>query len=195
MLTRIVDHLEEGFIALLLALMTLITFSQVVARYLFETGFGWALELTTYLFAWLVLFGIAHGIKVGSHIGIDILVRQFPHHLRRLIGLAAILACCAYCVILLVGATGYVYKLYNLGIEAQDLPIPRWIPFIMLPIGLLLALVRLLQAGWRTLAGHQEGLQLADEARDALEAVEGVEVVEAVEVLHPAPGQRQEKTP
>jgi C4-dicarboxylate transporter DctQ subunit len=196
MLIRIVHHLEEGFIALLLALMTLITFSQVVARYIFETGFGWALELTTYLFAWLVLFGISHGIRVGSHIGIDVLVRQFPHRLRRAVGLLAVLCCCAYCIILLVGATGYVYKLYELGIEAQDLPIPRWIPFIMLPIGLALALLRLLQVAWRTVLGQQEGLRLADEAREALEAVEGVEVVEAVEILHPAPGPaRQEKTP
>jgi len=196
MLIRIVHHLEEGFIALLLALMTLITFSQVVARYLFSTGFGWALELTTYLFAWLVLFGISYGIKVGAHIGIDIVVRQFPHQLRRIVGLLAVLACCAYCIILLVGATGYVYKLYEVGIEAQDLPIPRWIPFIMLPIGLALALLRLLQIAWLTAMGQQEGLRLADEAREAIEAVEGVEVVEAVEILHPAPGQaRQEKAP
>ena len=110
MLTRAVHHLEEGFIALLLALMTVITFSQVVARYFFSTGFGWALELTTYLFAWLVLFGISYGIKVGAHIGIDVVVRQFPLHLRRIVGLIGVLCCCAYCIILLVGATQYVYK-------------------------------------------------------------------------------------
>ena len=175
--------------------MTLVTFSQVIARYIFSTGFSWALELTTYLFAWLVLFGVAYCIKVGAHIGIDIVVRQLPHHLRRIVGLIAVLCCCAYCIILLVGATGYVYKLYEVGIEAQDLPIPRWIPFIMLPIGLLLALLRLSQIAWRTALGQQEGLQLADEARDALEAVvSDVEVVEAVEILHPASGQaRQEK--
>ena len=199
MLIRIAYHLEEGFIALLLALMTLITFSQVVARYVFSTGFGWALELTTYLFAWLVLFGISYGIKVGAHIGIDIVVRQFPHHLRRIIGLLAVLCCCAYCIILLVGATGYVHKLYSIGIEAQDLPIPRWIPFIMLPVGLGMALLRLVQVAWRTVVGQQEGLRLADEAREAIEAVEGIEVVKAVEtfeVLHPsARTDKQEKAP
>lgn len=196
MLIRLIHHLEEGFIALLLALMTLITFSQVVARYVFSTGFGWALELTTYLFAWLVLFGVSYGIKVGAHIGIDILVRQLPHHLRRIVGLLAVLACCAYCIILLVGATGYVYKIYEVGIEAQDLPIPRWIPFIMLPLGLLLALLRLVQIAWLTATGHLEGLRLADEAREAIELAEGVEVVEVAEVLHPAPGQnRPEKAP
>ena len=199
MLIRLAHHLEEGFIALLLALMTLITFSQVVARYFFSTGFSWALELTTYLFAWLVLFGVSYGIKVGAHIGIDVLVRQFPQRLRRIIGLAAVLCCCAYCIILLVGAIGYVYKLYELGIEAQDLPIPRWIPFIMLPIGLLLALLRLLQVTWRTVLGQQEGLRLADEAREAIEAVAGgvaVEAVETFETLHPAARRpREEKAP
>lgn len=190
MLTRAVHHLEEGFIALLLALMTIITFSQVIARYIFSAGFGWALELTTYLFAWLVLFGISYGIKVGAHIGIDVVVRQFPRHLRRSVGLIAVLCCCAYCIILLVGAMEYVYKLYLIGIEAQDLPIPRWIPFIMLPLGLILALVRLLQVAWNTLLGRQEGLRLADEAREAIDAIE------TSEMLHPAADQpRPEKAP
>lgn len=200
MLIRIAHHLEEGFIALLLALMTLITFMQVVTRYLFNTGFGWELELTTYLFAWLVLFGVSYGIKVGAHIGIDVVVQKLPHKLRRAVGLLAVLCCCAYCVILLVGAVGYVQKLYVIGIEAQDLPIPRWIPFIMLPLGLALALLRLLQVAWYTLMGRQEGLRLADEAREAIEAVAGVETVEAVEtfeVLHPSAAQsaNKEKAP
>lgn len=196
MLTRIVHHLEEGFIALLLALMVTISFVQVINRYVLGTGFTWALELVTYLFAWLVLFGVSYGIKTGAHIGIDVLVRQFPHNMRRVIGMLGVLACCAYCIIMLVGSVGYVYKLYELGIEAQDLPIPRWIPFVMLPIGLSLALLRLLQVGWRTVLGQQEGLQLADEAREAIESIEGVEVVEAVEILHPATGPaRQEKAP
>ncbi len=196
MFVRIIHHLEEGFIALLLALMVTISFVQVINRYILGTGFTWALELVTYLFAWLVLFGVSYGIRTGAHIGIDVLVRQFPHKLRRAIGFFGVLACCAYCIIMLVGSAGYVYKLYELGIEAQDLPIPRWVPFIMLPIGLSLALLRLLQVGWRTILGQQEGLQLADEAREAIESIEGVEVVEAVEILHPAPGSaRQEKAP
>jgi len=37
MLTQIMNRLEEGFIAFLLAAMTLITFYQVVARYFLTT--------------------------------------------------------------------------------------------------------------------------------------------------------------
>ena len=140
-----------------------------------------------------MLFGVSYGIKTGAHIGIDALVRQFPQKLRRVIGFLGVVACCAYCIIMLIGAVEYVHKLYELDIEAQDLPVPRWVPFIMLPIGLSLALLRLLQVGWRTLSGQQEGLQLADEAR---EAIDSVEVVEVVEVLHPTVGSTpQEKAP
>ncbi|MDY6994354.1 MAG: TRAP transporter small permease subunit, partial [Pseudomonadota bacterium] len=59
------NRLEESIIALLLATMTLMTFTQVIARYFFNTGFVWALELTTYLFAWLVLLGMSYGVRVG----------------------------------------------------------------------------------------------------------------------------------
>jgi hypothetical protein len=62
-----------------------------------------------------------------------------------------------------------------------------------------MALLRLVQVAWRTVVGQQEGLRLADEAREAIEAVEGIEVVKAVEtfeVLHPsARTDKQEKAP
>src|SRR3546814_17805294 len=78
MLSRIVNRLEEGFIALFLGGMVLITFSQVVARYVFNSGAVWALELTTYLFAWLVLIGASYGVKIGAHLGVDAFVKMFP---------------------------------------------------------------------------------------------------------------------
>ena len=65
------DRLEEGAIAFLLALMTLITFGQVIARYIFDYSFVWALELVTFLFAWLIFLGMSYGVRVGSHIGVD----------------------------------------------------------------------------------------------------------------------------
>ena len=41
------ERLEEGLIAFLLAAMTLLTFVQVIARYVFNYSFVWALELDT----------------------------------------------------------------------------------------------------------------------------------------------------
>ena len=77
-------RLEEGLIALLLAVMTLITFTQVVARYVFNFSFVWALELVTYLFGFLIFLGMSYGVRVGSHIGVDALVKALkPKAWRR----------------------------------------------------------------------------------------------------------------
>ena len=134
-LGRAVNAFEEGAIAFLFAAMTLVTFSQVVARYVFNTGVVWALELTVYLFAWLVLFGMSYGIKVHAHLGIDALVKQFPSRAQRVFGLLAVAAGLIYGAILLVGSWLYVWKLFRIGIESEDLPIPQWVPMAILPVG------------------------------------------------------------
>jgi TRAP-type C4-dicarboxylate transport system, small permease component len=73
-----INKLEEGIISLLLASMTLLVFVEVVMRFGFNIGLMWAQELTLLLSGWLVMFGVSYGIKVGSHIGVDALVKLFP---------------------------------------------------------------------------------------------------------------------
>jgi C4-dicarboxylate transporter DctQ subunit len=165
---RIVNELEEGFIALLFAAMTLVTFSQVVARYVFNTGVVWALELTVYLFAWLVLFGMSYGVKVHAHLGVDAFVRLFSSRTQRIFGLLVVAAGLIYGAILLIGSWDYVWKLFRIGIESEDLPIPQWVPMAILPIGVALLMFRLAQVGVRIWRGEQRSL-LADEARHTIE--------------------------
>ncbi len=73
---RWLEHLEEGLIAFLMAAMTVVTFMQVVARYVFNYSFVWALELTGVMFAWLIFVGMSYGVRVGAHIGVDALVKS-----------------------------------------------------------------------------------------------------------------------
>jgi len=169
MLTRIVEQLEEGIIALLLALMTILTFSQVVMRYVFNDGLSWALEATMYMFGWLIFIGISYGVRIGSHIGVDALVRTLSPAGQRIAGLVAIGLSLLYAGIVFYGSYEYVDTMHTLGVEAEDLPIPRWILLIIIPIGMILMIVRLLQAGWAILRGQQDGLKLADEAREMID--------------------------
>lgn len=168
MLNKAIARLEEGLIALLLGAMTVITFVQVVARYVFNYSFVWALELVTFLFAWLIFLGISYGVKVGAHIGVEALPQALPPKARRVVGAIAALLCMAYCVILFWGSWQYVEKMYVIGILAQDLPIPVWVPRVVLPLGFGLTFVRFAEVLYRILIGREVGLHLADEAAEAL---------------------------
>lgn len=162
-LATVIERLEEGFIALLFVSMVLVTFTQVVLRYAFGTGLLWAVELTSYLFGWLVLFGASYVLKKRGHIGVDALVKLLPARLARVVELTAVALCLFYAVIMGVGGYRYVASMYAIGLEAEDMAIQRWILLSIIPIGLALLFVRLLHIGWRLATSHNTELLLADE--------------------------------
>ncbi|WP_121629860.1 TRAP transporter small permease [Tropicibacter alexandrii] len=152
MLGQAVNELEETLIALILGAMTIITFVNVVLRYGFNTGLTWGLEVTLFLFAWLVLFGISYAVKVTAHLGVDALVNVFPPHVRKTLALIAAALCLIYAVLLLKGAWDYWANFANLPqttgrwfptgfeemrrtsyrgwYEVLETPMPEWLRFL-----------------------------------------------------------------
>ncbi len=106
-LGRAVNEIEETAIALILGLMTLITFTNVVLRYGFNTGLIWGLEMVSFLFAWLVLFGISYAVKVTAHLGVDAIINLFGTPVKRVLAIIAIAVCIAYAFLLLKGSWDY----------------------------------------------------------------------------------------
>ncbi|MEO7547313.1 MAG: TRAP transporter small permease [Ramlibacter sp.] len=150
-----------------MATMTLVTFVQVIARYVFNYSFVWALELTGVLFAWLIFAGMSYGVRVGAHIGIDAGTRLLNPRAARVVESVATTLCIVYALIVVFGSCQYVYKIYSVGILMQDIPIQSWIPRVILPLGFALLAFRFAQILWRLATGQHARL-LGDEAEDAL---------------------------
>jgi C4-dicarboxylate transporter DctQ subunit len=168
MIKKVVSHLEEGFISLLLVSMTLLVFVEVVARFGFNSGIHWAQEATLLMAAWFVLFGASYGVKVGAHIGVDVFVKMLPANTHRFFTLLAIALCLIYCGLFVYGSWVYLSKMKMIGIEMADIPIPKWIPMSILVIGFVLLIIRFLQLGWKVMIGEAEGFHFADEAKESM---------------------------
>lgn len=168
-----INTIEETTLAVLLAGMAIVTFSQVVARYVFNSGAVWAVELTTLLFAWMVLFGMSYGIKVGLHLGVDFFVNLFGPRVVRLAALFAVACGIAYSVILFAGSWVYIGKLYKIGITTEDLHLPRWLAYSILPIGLTLLGLRCVEAGIQILRGERTSISASHEAEDLVREAQG----------------------
>lgn len=188
-----VHRAEENVLAVLLATITLVSFVQVIARYGFNTGWGGALEFTRIMFAWMILVGMSYGIRIGSHLGVDALIRLFPKPLFKACALFGALCAILYGVILLSadwlqifgaktngGAIVYWSKFFNAGIGLDDLRYPdwfreifgvkervqRWVAYLMLPIGLALLSYRSAQAFIQIWRGQRELIVAGHEAED-----------------------------
>lgn len=195
LLGRITDQIEETLIAIFLGLMTIITFANVIARYVLNTNILWALEMTVYLFAWMVLLGVSYGVKKNFHLGVDVILNILPASMRKLFALIAVAVCLTFSLLLLKGSWEYWYPFVTKRafLETDDIPmpefmqflavwlnegekyekIPRFIPYAALPIASFLLTFRFLQAGWRILfsrtdrviAGHEVEEELAEARR------------------------------
>ena len=188
-----VTRFEENVLATLLAVITLVSFVQVIARYGFNTGWSGALEFTRILFAWMILFGMSYGIKQGMHLGVDAFIRLFPSPLLRAFALFGALCVLLYGVILISsgwlavfgadargGAVDYWSKMFKIGIGLDDLRYPewmqetfgiqgrvqRWIAYLILPVGLALLSYRSLQAMAQIWRGERELIIAGHEAED-----------------------------
>lgn len=190
-LARIGDAIEETFIAVCLGLMTVITFANVIARYVFNSNILWALELTVFLFAWLVLLGASYGVKKHFHIGVDVVVNLVPAGAKKVLAILATIACLAFSIMLLIGSWDYWYPFATKRafLETEDIPmpdfmqflatwlnegeryekLPRFIPYLALPLGMALLTWRFLQAGWKVVTGELDTLIASHEAEEALE--------------------------
>ena len=80
-----VDRLFRLAIVACIGGMVLIVGSQVFARYVLNSSFGWADELSRLLFVWSIFLAIPIGIRKGSHIGVELLTARLPSPLRRLL--------------------------------------------------------------------------------------------------------------
>lgn len=165
---KIIDYLEEWIISLMLLAMTALTFAQVVMRYVFNSGFSWALELTTVFFAIMIFTGISYGVRVGSHIGVDALVKMMAPGPRRMVSILAVLLSLIYVGLVLAGSSVYVLKMKEVGIELEDMSIERWQVLAVMPLGIALTGFRFLQILTGLLTGKTDSLHLADEAAEAL---------------------------
>ena len=165
---KILDRLEELIIMTMLALMTLLTFTQVVMRYGFNSGYTWALELTGLFFAVMIFVGVSYGVRVGAHIGVDALVKLMPSGPRRATSIVVVLLCLLYAGLVIYGSWIYVSKMREVGIELEDLPLPIWIARSILPLGYALLALRFGQVLWALVTGKSDSLHLGDEVAEAM---------------------------
>lgn len=204
-LQRLWNHLEEAAVAFLLGAMTLVTFSYVVFNNLYAvfyslgdiSPFGndaffaigdsilyvaqemtWSVALTKAMFGWLIFVGLAWGVRIGAHIGVDLLVRMFQPALQKAVAIVALLICLGYCALMAYSSEQWVALLFDLGTGAEDLDrfgVQQWHIVMIVPIGFTLMFLRFAQVLVRVIQNKQIGFGGHGEVEDAIKLAEETE--------------------
>ena len=76
----------------LVAVMVVVVSAQVFMRYALNSSVGWSDEVSRLMFVWSIFLAIPLGIKLGVHIGIEMLTVRFPARVQDVLGRVVALA-------------------------------------------------------------------------------------------------------
>ena len=124
-----------------LCIMTLLAFSGVVFRYVFEMPLNWAEELLRFFLVIFAFFCISYGVKKKKHIGITFILDRFPikyHHFIKVFGIVLMMM---FCLVLFFSGLQLATLTHT-----QTSPIlnfPMFVLYIIIPLNAIIMFIHL----------------------------------------------------
>ncbi|MBA7533034.1 hypothetical protein ES705_25269 [subsurface metagenome] len=128
-----VRKLVKIFITIMFALLVLVVFMQVVARFVFNDPFRWSEELARYLQVWMIILTSSICIREGTHLAVDYATHILPFVCRKLLKLLVLLLMMSYLIVVIVYGARIVSVITRQVSPAMQIPI--YIVYLAVPIG------------------------------------------------------------
>ena len=154
MLKKIIDNLEEIIVIIALTVMTILTFTNVVTRYVFNFSMNFAEEISTYLFVLLSLFGASIALKRGAHLGFTLLADHVPKFVAHIFELISALAGILFSGVIFWYGIQMAVTQFHRGQLSLGVQIPEWIYGSFVPLGAFFLLIRFVELLVNALRGR-----------------------------------------
>ena len=121
-----------------------VSFSNVVARYLFGHALFWAEETLVFIAIWGVFIGTAAATYERAHLNMDLFSENFRGRLRIALNASMVVTLLACCGFMMVQSWQVVSLFYQGGVVSVSAGVPKWIPHAALLAGFGLTAIAVL---------------------------------------------------
>ncbi len=156
-MSRRLAQLEFFVGACLLAVITFLVFIAAVMRF-FNNPLIWSVDLAQLLFIWLCFVGATKAMRERAHLGVDLIVRWFPHRIRLYIEI--VLAVVFIVFMALLAKEGYDLTLLNRERLFGDSGLSYAYVTIAVPAGCIFLTVSILANAWEAWSERMGGRKL-----------------------------------
>ena len=132
--TRIPLKIEENLAGIILGALTVITFANVLVRYLTDFSFAFTEEFSIFLMVAMTLLGSSSLMAKGGHLNITFFVDRLPEkHQRWVRAVSMGLAGVTFLILAVLGAA-MAWDEYRYEVTSPGLGVPTWIYTVWLPV-------------------------------------------------------------
>lgn len=139
---RLFRYWLEFLIIIPFSVLTIVTFLQVLFRYVFKYPAYWTQDVVSISFIWSVFLGSALAVREGEHIVVDIIDR-LPDTIRKVIVFLGSFAVLIFLVLLTY--YGYQHAMNSMNQIIPSLNIPKGYVYLVVPFSGLLMLYYMLR--------------------------------------------------
>ncbi len=132
--TRVPLKLEEYAAGITIGILGIVTFANVVVRYLTNFSFAFTEEFSVFLMVLVALLGGSSVMAKGGHLKIMFLVDKLSPERRRVIGLIANAVTAIMFLLLAIFGARMAWDEYRFEVTSPGLGVPTWIYTIWLPL-------------------------------------------------------------
>lgn len=148
-----IDHLEEIVVVVCMLGIVILTFTAVIARYVFKIPIAGADEVATFMFLWAALFGASAAFKYNQHGSVPLLADFLPTGYRRIADLLVLLVTAAFFAFLAYYCWAFLIQSFRVGQTSPATGIPVWTINAGIFASLSMCGARCLVAVFRDIAG------------------------------------------
>jgi C4-dicarboxylate transporter DctQ subunit len=121
-----------------------VSFSNVIARYVFGNAIFWAEEVLVFLMIWGVFIGAGAVAYERAHLNMDLFSNNISGRVRLYLNGAIVVTLLACCVFMLVQSWQVVSLFYRGGVVSVSAGVPKWIPHLAIFAGFALTALAVL---------------------------------------------------
>lgn len=132
--TRISLRIEENLAGIIIGLLTIITFANVVVRYLTNFSFAFTEEFSIILMVMMTLLGSSSLMAKGGHLRIDYFVERVPEKYRLPVQIGGTVITAFTFFLLAVLSGRMAWDEFRYEVSSPGLGVPTWIYTIWMPV-------------------------------------------------------------
>ncbi|PID55857.1 hypothetical protein CSB45_14205 [candidate division KSB3 bacterium] len=117
------DHGIDCILAIVMAAMTIIVFTQVFFRYVLNSALSWPEEMARLLIVWLTFTGAYMALREKKHIGFNLLVKKLSPKSQQIVIIAGKVLMMAFLFVMIKEGVLFARKFANVPMPYTRFPI------------------------------------------------------------------------
>lgn len=157
---KLIRWLDKNFeltiLAVLLAVMSVLSFANVIMRYCFKSALSWSDEVCCYCLALSAFFALSCAVRQGVSIRVDTFVTLLSPKVQKVLEVVCSLVMLVFLGLLFQGTCRIAATSAGIGQASPALRIPVAGLYGTMGFAVALAMFRYVQFTWRTLTNREE---------------------------------------